>query len=196
MFTQRPVHLKAMDALAARIRRPRSLVAWTALFIPFVFVAELLALALLWVLPVPVTVVGLLVVIAVIEEVAKSAGAFAGFEHARYDRSAGTALLVGSLAGLGFFVGEKFVAIAQVAGIPSLQGGQGQPIFPAGAEGIDPALAVALLLAPLALHTVTASISALGARKDSTWWLAGMAVAVVVHTAYNLAVVGVIGGGL
>jgi ABC-type Na+ efflux pump permease subunit len=196
MFTQRPVHLKALDALAARIHRPRSVALWTALFIPFVLVAELLALALLWVLPVPVTVIGLLVCIAVIEEVAKSAHVFAGFEHARYDRSARTALLVGALSGLGFFLAEKALAVVQLVGIPSLRQGQGQPIFPAGSPGLDPLLVVALLLAPLALHTVTASLSALGARRNSRWWLAGMTAAVVVHVVYNYAVIGVIGGGL
>jgi RsiW-degrading membrane proteinase PrsW (M82 family) len=148
------------------------------------------------VLPVPVTLVGLLVCIAVIEEVAKSAHVFAGFEHARYDRSVRTALLVGVLSGLGFFVAEKFIAVVQVVGLTGLEGNQGSPIFPAGTPGLDPILVVALLFAPLALHTVTAALSSLGARKSANWWIAGMTGAIVVHVLYNYAVIEVIGSGV
>jgi len=196
MFTQRPVHLKAVDALAARIVRPRSLVLWSALFIPFVLVAELLALAVLFVLPVPMTVVGLLVAIALVEEVAKSAHVFVGFEYARYDRSWRTALLVGALSGLGFFLGEKLLVVVQAVGIPNVQQGQGQPIFPPGVEGLDPVVAVVLLVAPLALHVVTAAISALGARRDPLRWIVGIGVAAAVHVVYNYGVIEVIGGAV
>jgi hypothetical protein len=48
---------------------------------------------------------------------------------------------------------------------------------------------VALLIAPLALHVVTAAISALGAARDTEWWLVGVGTAVLVHVAYNLTVV-------
>ena len=130
-----------------------------------------------------------MVAIAGIEEVAKSLHLYAGFETGRFDRSARTALVVGSLSGLGFFVGEKLTAVVQLVGLPSLR--LGQAAF--APSGIGVGTAAALLLAPLALHVVTASISALGARGDSRWYGAGLAVAIVVHAVYNLAVVVALG---
>ena len=52
-----------------------------------------------------------------------------------------------------------------------------------------PILAAALLLAPLALHVVTASISALGARRGRRSYAVALVIAVAVHVAYNLTVV-------
>jgi ABC-type Na+ efflux pump permease subunit len=189
MFTQRPVPLKLLDALDSRLRGVWSVATLSALFIPFVFIAELLAIAVLFALPIRVSVPLLLVVVAAVEEVAKSIHLYAGFETGRFDRSARTALVVGSLSGLGFFVGEKLTAVVQLVGLPSLR--LGQAAF--APSGIGVGTAAALLLAPLALHVVTASISALGARGDSRWYGAGLAVAIVVHAVYNLAVVVALG---
>ena len=188
MFTQRPVHLKALDALAGRIRSPRSLVGVTAVLIPFVFVAELLAVAMLFALPGRLSVVLVLVVVAVVEEFAKSLPVLAGFVAARYDRTSRTALLAGAASGLGFFLGEKLTLVVQLVGLPELR--VGSAAFQVGAGG--PLLVGALLLAPLALHVVTASTSALGAVRGTRAWLGATAVAVAVHVAYNLAVVGLL----
>jgi hypothetical protein len=45
------------------------------------------------------------------------------------------------------------------------------------------------LLAPLALHVVTAGLSSLGATEGKPGWLLGLATAVLVHLAYNMGVV-------
>ena len=189
MFTQKPVPLKFLDAIDARLRGPKSVAVASALTIPFVFIAELLAVAVLFVLPVEITVPLILVVIAAIEEVAKSIHIYAGFESDRFDRSSRMALLLGGLSGLGFFVGEKFTAIGQLVGLPELELGQAT-LTPAG---VTPTATVALLFAPLALHTVTAAISAQGARKNLRWYLVAMLVATVVHAAYNFGVVSLYG---
>ncbi|MFB6220081.1 MAG: PrsW family intramembrane metalloprotease, partial [Halolamina sp.] len=120
MFTQRSVPLKVLDAIDARIAGVRSAATLSALFIPFVFVAELLAVAVLFALPFGVSIPVLLVAIAAVEEVAKSVHLYAGFEKAQFDRSLGTALVVGSLSGLGFFVGEKVTVIVQLVGLPEV----------------------------------------------------------------------------
>ena len=83
MFTQRSVPLKLLDAVDARIAGARSAATLSALAIPFVFVAELLAVALLFALPFGVSIPVLLVAIAGIEEVAKSVHLYAGFEIGR-----------------------------------------------------------------------------------------------------------------
>ena len=185
LFTQRPVPLKLLDALAVRVARPRDAVILAGLSVPFVFVAELLAVAVLFALPVSVTVPLLLLAVAVVEEVAKSLHLFAAFEGDRVPSTRSSALVFGALAGLGFFVGEKFTAVVQVVGLPELVVGRAA-FAPAG---IGLTTGVALFLAPLALHVVTTGLAALGARRNLRWYVVALVGSVGLHTAYNLTVV-------
>jgi ABC-type Na+ efflux pump permease subunit len=187
MFTQRPVPLKALDAVASRIAGKRSILFLPILLMPFVIVAELLLVASLFALQgLDVTVVILLLGIAVVEELAKGVGAFAGYADDAFDRSAKTALVLGALSGLGFFLGEKLLLVVQVVGLQSVD--IGSDAFPA-AQQVDPATAAVLLLAPLALHVVTAAVSTLGARRGTRAWAGGLVLAVLIHLAYNLGVI-------
>ncbi|WP_132058503.1 ABC transporter permease subunit [Halorussus amylolyticus] len=194
MFTQRSIPLKFLDALDSQLSRPRSVAKLSALSIPFVFVAELLAVALLFALPVSVSMPVLLVVIAFIEEVAKSVGIYAGFAHARFDRSLGSVGLLGFLSGLGFFLGEKATAVAQLVGLPNLELGRAAfgTVTGLGIE-TSPLLLAGLLFAPLALHAVTATMTALGASRGRNRYFVALALATVVHAAYNLTVVSYVG---
>ena len=189
LFTQRAVPLKLLDALDARISRPRDVAVLSGLSIPFVFVAELLAVAVLFALPVSLTVPLLLFVVALVEEVAKSLHVYAAFESGTFPRVGRVALVLGALSGLGFFVGEKFTAVSQVVGLPELA--LGQAAF--ATSGIGVFSAVGLLFAPLALHVVTAGLSALGAMRDVRWYAVAFVGSVLVHTAYNLTVVSYFG---
>jgi ABC-type Na+ efflux pump permease subunit len=198
MFTQRSVPLKVLDALDSRLRGATSVAVLSGLFIPFVFIAELLAIAVLFALPIDVSIPLLLVTIAAVEEVAKSVHVYAGFAKARFERTVGVAVVLGTLSGLGFFVGEKLTVVVQLIGLPELPLGEAA-FAPSGvgvagtggAPGVG--LVAVLLLAPLALHAVTASLSALGARASLRWYAVGLSAAVAVHTAYNLAVVSLLG---
>jgi len=190
MFTQRPVPLKFLDALDARLSGRWSVAFVSALSIPFVFVAEALALATLFALPIGVSLPAMLVLIAAIEELAKSLHVYAGYANARFGTGIRTALVLGSLSGLGFFVGEKATAVAQLVGLQNVEP-LGRATF--ATAGIGVVEAAGLLIAPLALHAVTAGLSALGARKGSRWYLTGLVAAVAVHTAYNAAVVVALG---
>ncbi|MFA1610994.1 PrsW family intramembrane metalloprotease [Halobellus rubicundus] len=185
LFTQRAVPLKLLDALDARVSRPRDVAVVSGLSIPFVFVAELLAVAVLFALPVSITIPVVLVVVALVEEVAKSLHIFAAFESGRFDRTRRVALGLGALSGLGFFVGEKFTAVAQVVGLPEIA--LGQAAFATSGIGVFSALG--LLFAPLVLHVVTAGLTALGARRDLRWYAVAFVGSVLLHTAYNLTVV-------
>ncbi|WP_336022910.1 PrsW family intramembrane metalloprotease [Halobellus salinisoli] len=189
LFTQRPVPLKFLDALDARVSRPRDVAVLSGLSIPFVFVAELLAIAVLFALPVSLTIPLLLFVVALVEEVAKSVHIYAAFESGTFPRARRVALTLGAFSGLGFFVGEKFTAVAQVVGLPELALGQAA-LAP---SGIGIFSAAGLLFAPLALHVLTAGITALGAMRDLRWYGAAFVVSVLVHTAYNLSVVTYLG---
>jgi ABC-type Na+ efflux pump permease subunit len=192
MFTQRPVPLKFLDALNSRITRKRSVAVLSALSIPFVLIAELLAIAVLFVLPVEVSVPLLLVAIAAVEEVAKSVHVYAGFRGPfAGQREWKTALVLGALSGLGFFLGEKLTAIVQFVGLPDLT--LGRAAFSSAGVAVTPAVGLLLLLAPLALHATTTGIASLGATRDRTAYLAALVPAVAVHAAYNLAVVSTLG---
>ncbi len=187
MFTQKSVPLKFLDALDARLSGVASVGVLTALFVPFVFIFELLAIAVLFVLPIELSIPLILVAIAAIEEVAKSIHLYAGFESDRFDRTPRLALLLGLASGIGFFLAEKLTVIAQVVGLPELA--LGQAVFtPAG---VTPTTTLALVFAPLVLHVVTASISALGARKNLRWYLAALVVATAVHALYNMGVLAI-----
>jgi ABC-type Na+ efflux pump permease subunit len=195
LFAQRRVPAKLLDALANPIdRRPMAAV-MSLLSIPFVFLAELLAIAVLFVLPLELSLPLLLGSIATIEEIAKSLHLYAGYERARYDRTIRTAIAVGCLSGLGFFIGEKAAAVSQVVGLFQLDLGRAAFELGAGLGGVSssPILLGIVLLAPLALHTVTATISSLGAMRGRTPYLGALVLAILVHTAYNLGVVMTLG---
>ena len=200
MFTQRSIPLKLLDALAGRIRTRRSALKMSVILMPFVIVAELAAIAFLFVLDsVSLNVFGtnqtlgiilVLGVVAVIEELGKSLHIYAGYANARYERTLRSALGLGALSGLGFFLAEKGLLIVRLSELEEL------PIGNAAVQGATPPAGVPLwlvallfLLAPLALHAVTAAVSSAGAQRGRWPYIVGLLVAVAVHFAYNLTVV-------
>lgn len=199
MFTQRAIPHKVLDAIVSQVRGRRSIFLLSVAFVPFVMVVELLVVAATFPLSRAVTgnpllnwvgIVLLFVAVAVVEELAKSVHVYAGFAHARFDRTTTVAIVLGVLAGAGFFVGEKLVLVAQLVGLQEYV--VGQAAFGvgggAGALSLGPVAAAALLLAPLALHAVTAAISAIGASRGRAGWAGGLAVAAGLHLVYNLTV--------
>ena len=205
MFTQKPVGRKFLDALAVRLAavggatRPESLwgrlrplapVAFlTACTVPFVFVAELLAVALLFALPVTVSIPVLLVTIAFIEELAKSVHLYAGFERGAFARGDRVAVAVGSASAVGFFLAEKATAVVQAVGLTELYVGRAAFGSVAGVEGL-PAIAIAgLFFAPLLLHGFTTVLAAVGASRNRTYYALTLALAALIHAAYNFGVV-------
>jgi RsiW-degrading membrane proteinase PrsW (M82 family) len=200
MFTQRSIPLKVLDALSGRIKSRRSALKMSAILMPLVIVAELAAVAFLFVLDsvslnllgtnATLAVVLVLGVVAVIEEIGKSIHLYAGYASARYDGALRSALGLGALSGLGFFLAEKGLLIVRLSDLEEL------PVGNAAVTGATPPAGVPLwlvallfLLAPLALHVVTAAISSVGARRGRWPYLGALAVAVLVHIGYNLAVV-------
>nr|WP_254714807.1 ABC transporter permease subunit [Natranaeroarchaeum aerophilus] len=186
MFSQRSVHLKVLDALANYVSGLKSVAAISALMIPFVFVAQLLTVTVLFALPESFALPVLLLLISCTEEVAKSLHVYAGYAHNRFDRSISTAVAVGAASGLGFFVAEKVTHVAQIVGITQLE--LGAVAFPT-TDGISPTLAVGLFFLPLALHTLTTIVSAIGARRDRVHYLAMLVLAISIHTLYNYVVI-------
>jgi ABC-type Na+ efflux pump permease subunit len=194
MFDQRSISGRVLDALAGPIRRRWHVGVMTAVLIPIAFVAQLLAIALLFVLgqtsvpglgSVSLAVLLILIVVGITEELAKSLHIYAAYDHGRFDRGTKTALALGLASGVGFFLAEKIALLAQLVGLPQLDVGE------AGLQGgvvVGPVLLL-FLLAPLALHVGTAAISAVGASRGKAEYAIAVACAMVIHIVYNLTVV-------
>ncbi len=208
MFTQKPVPRKFLDALAVhlspvsdglpadtagsvgdRLRGLGVIVAITACTIPFVFLAELLAVAILFALPVTVSIPVLLVTIAFIEEFAKSVHLYAGFERDVFARSDRVAVAVGLASGAGFFLAEKATAVVQAVGLTELYVGRAAFGSVTGIAELSPLVAVGLFLAPLALHGFTTVVAAIGASRHRSYYAVTLVVATLIHAAYNVGVV-------
>ncbi|WP_241659123.1 ABC transporter permease family protein [Halorubrum salsamenti] len=207
MFAQKPVGRKFLDALAVRLRsvgnagsdsgrsrRERlralaSVAVLTACTIPFVFVAELLAVALLFALPVTVSIPVLLVTIAFIEELAKSVHLYAGFERGAFARTDRVAVAVGSASAVGFFLAEKATAVVQAVGLTELYVGRAAFGSVAGLEGLPPLAIAGLFFAPLLLHGFATTVAAVGASRSRTYYVLTLALATLIHAAYNFGVV-------
>ncbi|WP_459810748.1 PrsW family intramembrane metalloprotease [Halopiger thermotolerans] len=197
MFDQKPIPAKVLDAIASQID---ALSRWDArwspfvlsiLFIPFIFAGQLLIVALLFAVPEAVALPIVLVLAAAIEELAKSVHVYAGFARSRFEASLRVAIVVGSLSGLGFFVGEKVTHVVQFVGLPELTVGAAA-FGPDLASTTGPFLAGALFLAPLALHAATAVVSAIGASRGSVGYALGFVAATLVHAAYNAGVIALV----
>ena len=186
MFAQRSIPLKVLDALAGRIRKRRDVAVVVAILLPFVFVLQLLAIAILFALG-SISIPIVLVVVAVVEEVAKSLPIYAAYAHKRFEPTTKTALVLGLMSGIGFFVGEKLTHIAQLVGLPQLE--IGQAALQISPTGVGIPVLVGLFFLPLVLHTVTAAIAAVGASRDRRSYVAALAVAMVIHFAYNFAII-------
>jgi ABC-type Na+ efflux pump permease subunit len=184
MFDQRSLRGRVLDSLAGPISRPYHVGVMTAVLIPFVFVIQLMAIALLFALG-EISIVLILVVVAVVEEIAKSLHIYAAYEHRRFDTGLRTALLLGLASGVGFFVAEKIALLGQLVGLPELAIGE------AGLQGgiIAGPILILFLLAPLALHVVTAAISAVGASRGKRAYIGALSVAMLIHLTYNWTIV-------
>nr|WP_193570626.1 ABC transporter permease subunit [Halorubellus sp. JP-L1] len=192
MFTQKRLAAKALDAVATFVHSKRSVALVTMATLPFVFVAELLFIAVVFPIPAAFALPMLLASIAVVEELAKSVAGYAGFTHGRFADTNLAAVGVGVASGLGFFLAEKATLVVQLVGMGNVE--YGRVAFTTVPMDASPLVVVALLFLPLGLHVLTATISALGARRGRTAYALAFALAVLVHLAYNAVVIGIQSG--
>ncbi|WP_323677005.1 ABC transporter permease [Halorubellus sp. PRR65] len=188
MFTQKRLGAKALDAVATFVHSNRSVAAVTMAVLPFVFVAELLVVAVVFPMPSVIALPVLLTSIAVVEELAKSLAGYAGFTHDRFGDSTLAAVGVGVAAGLGFFLAEKATLVVQLVGMGNVE--YGRVAFATVPSDASPLSALVLLFLPLGLHVLTATISAIGAQKGRTTYALAFLTAVLVHLGYNAVVIG------
>lgn len=196
LFHQKPVMTKAIDMLARQVKGMGSAIKVQLMLIAVVLVVELLLMTFLFAWPVKVGTVGILLGVALCEESFKGLPSYAATSRGLLPLK--RAALFGALVGLGFFLAEKGLLLLSLSGVMDIPAGQAVFGTSGGAAIAGPSGAIVLLLlvAPMLLHVGTASLTGWGASKGRKVFLAAFALAVTIHTVYNLAIVKLLGGGL
>jgi ABC-type Na+ efflux pump permease subunit len=178
LFSQARLGEKFQDFISTAISEKRpyiSLFLLNALLIPFVFMAQMMVLVLFFNLPMPLSLVLLLVFAAFIEEFAKSIGILS-LNHR--DRSFLTwkRLAFASVAtAAGFLLGEKLLTFLTLTQIT-------ESVF-----GSILFLSLGALWLPFLLHFTGVFIVGTGLKlKGRAGYIVGLMVATLVHCLYNL----------
>ncbi|MEA2034819.1 MAG: PrsW family intramembrane metalloprotease [Euryarchaeota archaeon] len=178
LFSQHRFLSRILEFISSAIslKKPYlSLFAISLLSIPFVFMAQLMLLVLLFNLPMPLSLIVLLVFAAFIEELAKSVGIYAFFIKWPDFFTVKNVLIASAVIASGFLIGEKLLLFATLAQVS-------ESIF-----GAVLFTSLSVLWMPLTLHfagilTVTAILK-LGGRRA---YVPGVFAATIVHSLYNL----------
>lgn len=178
LFAPRSVLSKIGDALFLIGRSRPALVLAGVLAVPFAIGLELFLLIFAVTLNLQTAFVLFLLGGAFVEEALKGL-----VVHAHITRAPGATRpwAAGLLVGSGFFLGEKFALVFSLVGFGLLPLGQDA----LATFGI--ARQALIVLAPLALHAVTATVTAYGARAGRTF--IGWTIASLLHAAYNASLV-------
>ena len=143
--------------------------------IPFVFMAQMMCLVLFFNLPMPYSLIGLLLLAALIEEIAKGVGIYTIFVRNPSFLSGRNRVFACGATALGFLVGEKLLLFATLTQISDSV--FGSVLF----------LSLGSLWLPLLLHFAGVLIVALCLKKwGRAGFVPGLAIAMVVHCLYNL----------
>ncbi len=153
-----------------------------ALAIPFVFMAQMMALVLFFNLPMPLSLLLMIGYAAATEEVAKSIGIFTLAKILPGGLSWRLVFLGSAATALGFVAGEKLLLFATIAQVT-------ESVF-----GSILFLSLDLLWMPFLLHAVCVAVIAIALKAGGfRWYIPGIFLATIIHVLYNLAVLGVIG---
>lgn len=143
--------------------------------IPFVFMVQMMCLVLFFNIPMPYSLVFLLLFAALVEEIAKGVGIYTIYSRDPSFLTTKNLVLAGAATAAGFLVGEKlllFVTLAQIS----------DSVF-----GSILFLSLGSLWLPLLLHFVCVVIVASSLKIWGTkGFVPGLAVAMIVHCLYNL----------
>jgi hypothetical protein len=176
----RPLHAKVAEAIYQVIDRRHLNVSMLMLgmfLVPIVFMVELVSIAFVTNLPLPFMLGLMLIVAAVVEEVAKSAGVVILFRNRGVSRMRDV-LRLAVFSALGFLVAEKlllFMAMSVASDSMFVQA-----LFSGG-----------LLALPLVLHVISTSLVCLAtARFGVRFYPLALVIGSAVHLAYNLSVMG------
>lgn len=176
----RPLHTKVAEAIYLTMDRKHlnvSMLFLSMCLVPVVFMVELAAVAFVSNLAMPLTFGFLVVISVVIEEIAKSAGVVILLQNKALPKWQDV-LKLSFLAALGFMLAEKlllFLALSVVS----------ESMF------ISALFSGGLLVIPLALHVVsTAVVCLMTARFGPRFYPMAIIAGSIIHTLYNLNVMG------
>jgi ABC-type Na+ efflux pump permease subunit len=160
-----------------------SLFLLNAFLIPFVFMAQLMLLVIFFNLPMPLSLILLILTAALVEEIVKSLGVYTLFRKSTAAFSFPTLLLAAGATALGFLAGEKLFLFAMLSQIT-------ESIF-----GSVLFLSLQVLWLPFLLHFSAVMTVGLFLKYGGTRGYApGIFLATLLHTAYNLSILsGVVG---
>ena len=176
----RPLHTKVAEAIYLTMdqRHPSVSTLLLSMFlVPAVFMVELAAIVFVSSLTLPFTLGFLVVISVIIEEVAKSAGVVILLQN-NVLKTWKDVLKLACLSALGFLVAEKLLLYLALS--VTSESMFVQALFSSG-----------LLLIPLALHVASTSVVCLmTARLGIRFYPIGIIAGSIIHTIYNLNMVG------
>jgi ABC-type Na+ efflux pump permease subunit len=175
LFTQKSISEKIVDCFELFLSYAYgSVFLLSVIFIPFVYMAQLMLIVMLFNLPVPYSIIAMILLSAMAEELVKSIGIYTLFKRKLADITLRNAIKYSILSGAGFFVGEKAVAVLTLAPIASSSFGS---VMTMGT----------LLLIPLFLHITTVLISSLVMyKKGPRYYMVAVVLATLFHSIYNI----------
>jgi ABC-type Na+ efflux pump permease subunit len=178
LFSEKNLVSRMREFLSEIISEKRpfvSLFLITGFSIPFVFMVQLMCLVLFFNLPMPYSLVLLLMFAALIEEIAKGVGIYTLYVRDPAFFTTKNMVLACAASAVGFLVAEKlllFITLAQIT----------ESVF-----GSILFLSLGALWLPLMLHFVCVLIVAVCLKYGGRGWFApGLGIAMVVHCLYNL----------
>lgn len=178
----RPLPTKVAEALYLAMDKNHlniSVLLLSMFFVPVVFIVQLVSIVFASNLPSPFTLWFLLVISVIIEEIAKSTGVVVLWQN-NVTKSSKDVFIFSFLSALGFLLGEKLLVFLAL-GVLS------ESIFVSAVFGAG------LLIAPLVLHVVSTSVVCLTtARLGIKYYPLAIAAGTIIHTLYNLYVIGVV----
>ncbi|MDK2826021.1 ABC-type Na+ efflux pump, permease component [Methanolobus vulcani] len=177
LFTQKSIGSKIIDCFEMFLSyRYGSVFFLSIIFIPVVYMTQLMLIVMLFNLPVPYSILAMIILSALAEEIVKSIGIYTLFKRKISEITFKNAIRLSILSGAGFFVGEKAVAVLTLAPIASSAFGT---VMTMGA----------LLLVPLLLHVTTIIISSLVMYwKGPDAYKYAVVAATIFHTIYNMTI--------
>jgi len=178
LFSEKKFLPRCLEFLAGAFSRAHpyaSVFLLAAATIPFVFMAQMMGLVLFFNLPMPLSIVFLLVLAALVEEVAKAAGICTLFKLDPAFFSAKRLVYACAAIALGFLFGEKLLLFATLAEIT--ESVFGSVLF----------LSLGVLWLPFLLHFACTILVAVSMKKwGKTGLVAGLFAATILHCSYNL----------
>lgn len=152
-----------------------SVFAITALTVPFVFMVQMMLLVLFFNLPMPLSLLLLIVSAAFVEEVAKSIGLYTLLFNSERFASWKTVAIISAVTAAGFLFAEKlllFVTLSQIT-----ESVFGSVLF----------LSLGVIWIPFLLHFATVALVGISLKlRGPQGYIPGLVAASVVHCLYNL----------